>query len=139
MRSIVTKRVWGALSVAMAAPAVLIARRCVAILTANADRTAIKLAAKLPQPLQKRKIGHRSQVGIGGRVASPPLPHHRTSGSASGGSMSWSPAALHRGRRFKERTADGGFAARRVPLQASPAPNSLKLNPKADWLAHSHA
>jgi hypothetical protein len=24
-------------------------------------------------------------------------------------------------------------------LQASPAPNSLKLNPKADWLAHSHA
>ena len=25
-------------------------------------------------------------IGIGGRVASPPLPHHRTSGSASGGS-----------------------------------------------------
>jgi len=24
-------------------------------------------------------------------------------------------------------------------LQASPAPNSLKLNPKADWLAHGHA
>jgi hypothetical protein len=53
--------------------------------------------------------------------------------------MSWSPAAQHRGWRFKERTANGGFAARRVPLQASPAPNSLKLNPKADWLAHSHA
>ena len=52
--------------------------------------------------------------------------------------MSYSPAALRRGRRFKERTADGGFAARRVPLQASPAPNSLKLNPKADWLAHGH-
>ena len=28
------------------------------------------------------------RIGIGGRVASPPLPHHRTSGSASGGSMS---------------------------------------------------
>src|ERR1035438_2840745 len=85
----------------------------------------------------KRSIMH-GVIGIGGRVTSPPLPHHRTSGSASGGSMGCSPAALHRGRRFKERTADGGFAARRVPLQASPAPNSLKLNPKADWLAHGH-
>jgi hypothetical protein len=53
--------------------------------------------------------------------------------------MSYSPAVQHGGRRFKERTADGGFAAGRVPLQASPAPNSLKLNPKADWLAHGHA
>jgi hypothetical protein len=25
-------------------------------------------------------------IGIGGRVAPPPLPHHRTCGSASGGS-----------------------------------------------------
>jgi hypothetical protein len=53
--------------------------------------------------------------------------------------MSQSPAVQHGGRRFKERTAYGGFAARRVPLQASPAPNSLKLNPKVDWLAHGHA
>jgi hypothetical protein len=29
----------------------------------------------------------RGEIGIGGRVTSPPLPHHRTSGSASGGSM----------------------------------------------------
>jgi hypothetical protein len=29
-----------------------------------------------------------SAIGIGGRVSSPPLPHHRTSGSASGGSKS---------------------------------------------------
>ena len=27
-------------------------------------------------------------IGIGGRVTSPPLPHHRTCGSASGGSRS---------------------------------------------------
>jgi len=38
-----------------------------------------------------RKLGHgqginQEPIGIGGRVASPPLPHHRTSGSASGGS-----------------------------------------------------
>jgi hypothetical protein len=26
------------------------------------------------------------EIGIGGRVAPPPLPHHRTCGSASGGS-----------------------------------------------------
>lgn len=45
----------------------------------------------------------------------------------------------HRGRRLEELPVDGGFAARRVPLQASPAPNSLKLSPKADWLAHGRA
>jgi hypothetical protein len=27
-----------------------------------------------------------AKIGIGGRVAPPPLPHHRTCGSASGGS-----------------------------------------------------
>ena len=31
--------------------------------------------------------GHSVQIGIGGRVASPPLPHHRTCGSAYGGSV----------------------------------------------------
>jgi len=30
-----------------------------------------------------------SKIGIGGTVARPPLPRHRTCGSASGGSVSW--------------------------------------------------
>jgi hypothetical protein len=34
----------------------------------------------------------------------------------------------------KARTANGELAARRVPLRALPAPSSLKLIPKADWL-----
>ena len=37
-------------------------------------------------------------IGIGGRVASPPLPHHRTCGSASGGSEELSYPANKRGR-----------------------------------------
>jgi hypothetical protein len=32
------------------------------------------------------RIGSEAEIGIGGRVAPPPLPHHRTCGSASGGS-----------------------------------------------------
>jgi hypothetical protein len=34
----------------------------------------------------RRPVG--TSIGIGGRVSSPPLPHHRTIGSASGGSKS---------------------------------------------------
>ena len=29
------------------------------------------------------------QIGIGGSLAAPPLPHHRTCGSAYGGSVTW--------------------------------------------------
>jgi hypothetical protein len=36
----------------------------------------------------ERNGGKRSEIGIGGAVTCSPLPHHRTSGSASGGSMS---------------------------------------------------
>ena len=41
----------------------------------------------LPQEI-RRIASHlsRTPIGIGGRVASPPLPHHLTCGSASGGS-----------------------------------------------------
>jgi len=28
-------------------------------------------------------------IGIGGSLAAPPLPHHRTCGSAYGGSVTW--------------------------------------------------
>jgi hypothetical protein len=35
---------------------------------------------------QNQGILPELSIGIGGRVTSPPLPHHRTSGSASGGS-----------------------------------------------------
>jgi hypothetical protein len=42
------------------------------------------LMAILPE-----RLGYQPpMIGIGGRVTSPPLPHHRTSGSASGGSRS---------------------------------------------------
>jgi hypothetical protein len=49
-------------------------------------RISSKTPCKTATPPQKKKT--EKKIGIGGRVSSPPLPHHRTSGSASGGSRS---------------------------------------------------
>src|ERR1035441_9346814 len=37
----------------------------------------------------QRRRGAASQIGIGGRIAPPPLPHHRTYGSVYGGSIGY--------------------------------------------------
>jgi hypothetical protein len=34
-------------------------------------------------------IANHSKIGIGGSLTAPPLPHHRTCGSAYGGSAGW--------------------------------------------------
>jgi beta-lactamase class A len=52
-------------------------------------------AAGLQQTVLYKKVYKPAEgIGIGGRVTSPPLPHHRTCGSASGGSdgLSYGPA-----------------------------------------------
>jgi hypothetical protein len=41
---------------------------------------------RIPESVAERVHARFDAIGIGGRVTSPPLPHHRTSGSASGGS-----------------------------------------------------
>jgi hypothetical protein len=33
------------------------------------------------------RLGHHGSIGIGGSLAAPPLPHHRTYGSVYGGSL----------------------------------------------------
>jgi hypothetical protein len=40
----------------------------------------------------------RAQIGIGGSLAAPPLPHHRTYGSVSGGSLDYAVAGFARER-----------------------------------------
>jgi hypothetical protein len=58
----------------------------------NFDRAVRKILTVSHDELKRREAIWKSErekaIGIGGRVASPPLPHHRTSGSASGGSRS---------------------------------------------------
>jgi len=51
-----------------------------------ADRMAARLM--VVANITRRKVRNLAtcRIGIGGRVAPPPLPHHRTCGSASGGS-----------------------------------------------------
>ena len=46
----------------------------------------------------QRRRGADSQIGIGGRIAPPPLPHHRTYGSVYGGSIGYA---------FRPSTKDG--------------------------------
>jgi hypothetical protein len=68
-------------------------------------------------------------IGIGGSLAAPPLPHHRTCGSAYGGSVTWAVRA-------------GGSLT--CPTAVSPLPGFFRASPypplassaEADWLAH---
>jgi hypothetical protein len=55
------------------------------------DISGSTLSTETPEETLSRQLQMRDplpRIGIGGRVTSPPLPHHRTSGSASGGSRS---------------------------------------------------
>ena len=67
----------------------------------------------------------RLTIGIGGRVTPPPLPHHRTCGSAYGGSADqaepaqdhWAEARAGQSRHLGKAIARAGeFASRQVPL-----------------------
>src|ERR1700689_4350581 len=40
-------------------------------------------------PIGHSPVAHAHMIGIGGRIAPPPLPHHRTYGSVYGGSISY--------------------------------------------------
>src|SRR5882724_13295657 len=41
----------------------------------------------------RKTISGRARIGIGGRIAPPPLPHHRTYGSVYGGSIGYAVAS----------------------------------------------
>ena len=62
-----------------------IAKRWRALPHLSVERRDAKVGHPAEVPAESGGIFQR--IGIGGRVASPPLPHHRTSGSAYGGSI----------------------------------------------------
>ncbi len=51
------------------------------------NRNRHRVSRHCPLPQQARNGRLPQEIGIGGRVASPPLPHHRTCGSAYGDSI----------------------------------------------------
>src|SRR5271168_2412283 len=53
----------------------------------------------LGEPGGESPPGHSSMIGIGGSLAAPPLPHHRTYGSVYGGSRSHAKLARRSGHR----------------------------------------
>jgi len=77
----------GTLQHAEGLPALIATIHPSAILRARTDEDRHRELAAFIVDL-KQAAAYLARIGIGGRVSSPPLPHHRTSGSASGGSRS---------------------------------------------------
>src|SRR5215471_908183 len=74
-------------------------------------------------------VRHVQPIGIGGVVAHSPLPHHRTCGSAYGGSVRLSPGGPEVRAVFRHK----GFATLQVAVSASPSSEPAKLS--RGWLA----
>ena len=65
--------------------AVLLA--CLSVLYRRRQRAARVAELGLKDQARRAPRGPAAQIGIGGSLAAPPLPHHRTYGSVSGGSV----------------------------------------------------
>jgi hypothetical protein len=66
-----------------------------------------------------------SGIGIGGRVAHPPLPHHRTCGSAYGGSEGYVRPSYSCGRPRESKYAVGSARCRAGLLATRQGPHTL--------------
>src|SRR5664280_2219461 len=73
----------------------------------------------LADPSVLTNVCFAPKIGIGGRLAAPPLPHHRTYGSVYGGSLDYAVAGFARERRPSDRKKRIGMAMLRAGLLPS--------------------